>query len=1193
MLAACFLFIYTGGAQDPKLILPIGHTEVVTFAQFSPDGKKILTASYDHSAKLWDAFSGALLADLTGHQSSVYTARFSPDGKTIVTASADHTAKIWNAGTGKLVVDLKGHTDDVNTAWFSPDGKKIVTASNDHTAKVWDAFSGKLLTQCTAHSSWVRSAQFSPDSKKVVTVSDDSTTKIWDPVSGNILLELKRNNSWIIAAQFSPDSKKIVIGATRGSLTILNAETGQLILDLKGHLDWVSSIRFSPDGKKIVSSSGSLDKEAKIWNSNTGVLLAKLKGHVNEVVSAQFSPDGTKILTTAGFDGAKIWSANTGKLLINLNGHWSSVWAAHFSPDGKKVVTASQDLTAKIWNVATGKLSVDLVGHTSSVKTIQFSPDYQKIIILQPYAAVIWEILSGRIVRVINGHAATLNTARFSPDGRKIVTASNDKTAKIWDEATGALLAELKHNDYVATAQFSPDGEKIITTTEFSGLVKIWNATTGELVANMQHGDFIVSVNFSEDYKKIVTGSADNTAKIWDVTTGALLATLKVDGPNAAVVSAKFSRDGSKIITASWLSAKIWDAASGKLVTELKGHTNSVRTADFSSDEKKIITTSADNTIKIWNAASGMLVSDLKDHTAYVQSIEFSPDGKKIITTGGKTAKIWEVDTGTLLTDLIGHTGDVNFAAFSPDGKKALSASWSDGTVKLWDTENSKLLADLNQHSNAIVYARFSLTGNSIITASADNTVKLWDAGTGTLVATFFAVDSSDYFIQLPSGYYQCTTNASKLLHYVTNDLKVITFEQLDVKYNRPDKVLAALGNTDTALIKSYRKAWEKRIERLGIDTTAFREGYSVPEADFANREQTGYEQKSGNLLLHIKGFDSTYIVDRFNIWVNEIPVYGQKGISIRGSNRNNFDTTVTIKLSQGDNRVETSVTNVNGTESYRMPLDVAYAPVVKQKETTRFIGIGIEQFSDKQYNLQYSVKDIRDLADSLKRKYKGTIIIDTLFNTSVTIQNVKALKQQLLQTTENDKVIVAYSGHGLLSKEYDYYLSTYTVNFDKPEQNGLPYDELESLLDSIPARKKLMLIDACHSGEVDKEDLVILNASSDSLIKGLKPVAYKQEGHLGLKNSFELMQSLFVNVGKSTGATIISAAAGTQFALERNDLKNGVFTYSILEAMKTNATMKISKLKTIVGKRVEELTKGLQKPTSRNETIAVDWSLW
>jgi hypothetical protein len=193
-----------------------------------------------------------------------------------------------------------------------------------------------------------------------------------------------------------------------------------------------------------------------------------------------------------------------------------------------------------------------------------------------------------------------------------------------------------------------------------------------------------------------------------------------------------------------------------------------------------------------------------------------------------------------------------------------------------------------------------------------------------------------------------------------------------------------------------------------------------------------------------------------------------------------------------------------------------------------------------------------------------------------------------------NDKVIVAYSGHGLLNKDFDYYLSTYDINFNKPEENGLSYNELENLLDSIPSRKKLMLIDACHSGEVDKEDLVRLESSPDSLVKGLKPVSFKQDDtHFGLRNRFELMQNLFVNVGKSTGAVVISAAAGTQFALERNDLKNGVFSFCILEAMKNYPEMKVSELKKIIGEKVELLTNGLQKPTYRNETIAVDWNVW
>ncbi len=514
-------------------------------------------------------------------------------------------------------------------------------------------------------------------------------------------------------------------------------------------------------------------------------------------------------------------------------------------------------------------------------------------------------------------------------------------------------------------------------------------------------------------------------------------------------------------------------------------------------------------------------------------------------------------------------------------------------TYSVWDLKTGKRI--MRYENNSLKQKPlFSVSEKKQLGSYyADGNIRFIKLNTGNELFSFIDFDSSNYLFKIPSGYYFSTPSASKLLHYVTTDFKVVTFEQLDVKYNRPDKVLEAIGSTDTALIKSYRKAYEKRIKKLGIDTTAFRADYSVPAADFANRDNIEFEQKDSKLKLDIKSDDSTYKLDRFNVWVNEAPVYGQRGLSLRNKNKNNFDSTITINLSQGENKIETSITNVNGTESYRMPLQINYTPAVKQTEKTYFIGIGIDQFADSKYNLKYSTKDIRDLSKKLKEKYKD-IIIDTLFNENVTISNVKALKQKLLQTTVNDKVIISYSGHGMLSKDFDYYLSTYAVNFEKPEENGLPYDELESLLDSIPARKKLMLIDACHSGEVDKDDLIALDATDKKLIKGLKPVAYKIGGHLGLKNSFELMQSLFVNVGKSTGATIISAAAGTEFALEGIDnLPNGVFTYSILEAMNKYPSMKISELKKIVGERVVQLTNGLQKPTSRNETIAVDWKVW
>ncbi|MEO7924794.1 MAG: caspase family protein [Chitinophagaceae bacterium] len=240
-------------------------------AAFSPDGKKIVTASSDNTAKIWDAGSGALLADLIGHSGKVISADFSPDGKKIVTASWDNTAKIWDAGSGALLAEI-GHSHWVNSAAFSPDGKKIVTtAYKEITAKIWDAGSGALLANLKKHSREVRSAVFSPDGKKIVTASLDNSAKIWDAGSGALLADLKGHFSYLNSAVFSPDGKKIVTASWDNTANIWDGGSGTLLVDLKGHSGCVESAIFSPDGKKIVTASR--DNTAKIWNGLNGNLL--------------------------------------------------------------------------------------------------------------------------------------------------------------------------------------------------------------------------------------------------------------------------------------------------------------------------------------------------------------------------------------------------------------------------------------------------------------------------------------------------------------------------------------------------------------------------------------------------------------------------------------------------------------------------------------------------------------------------------------------------------------------------------------------------------------------------------------------------------------------------------------------------------------------------------------------------------
>ena len=638
---------------SPKLMLPIGSKLEVLSAQFSPDGKRIVTASADKTALVWDAGTGNLLLILNDHKDIVSYAEFSPDGKKIVTASYDNMVRVWDAVTGDHLYTLKGHKDSVLSARFSPDGRKIVSASADGTGKLWDAATRRLIADLAGHDARVNSAEFSPDGTMIVTASTNGTTAIWNVKTGMGKYLGGRaedqHRASVTSAHFSRDNKLIVTGSEDRTIKIWNVSSGKLLNTLQKHTDKINSVQFSPDGSKLVTASR--DKTAKIWNFADGNVLWTLAGHTNSVKSAQFTPDGKKIITTSFDTTARIWDVATGRADAILRGHKRTVWSAAFSKDSTRVVTASYDGTAKVWELASGNMIADLKGHTNWV-----------------YSAI------------------------FSSDGKKIVTATDDTTIKVWDSKTGNLLNSLQgHRDWVYSAQFSPDGKKVLSTSRDKS-VKVWDMATGNQDFHVGLKDSTYSILFTDygpDGSKIAFATSKDSVKIIDAVTWNEIP-CSIGHPGIATV--KFSPDGQKMITASGDStAKIWGVADGKLLHTLSGHEDGVLFAAYSPDNKKIITTSLDRTAIIWNS-TGLALATLIGHTEKVIYASFSHDSKKVVTASeDKTAKVWDVNSGKLLATLKGHGDWVNTAQFDSAGKKIITAS-GDNTVKVWNADNGKLL---------------------------------------------------------------------------------------------------------------------------------------------------------------------------------------------------------------------------------------------------------------------------------------------------------------------------------------------------------------------------------------------------------------------------------------------------------------------------------------------------------------------
>jgi WD40 repeat protein len=577
------------------------HEASVSGAQFSPDGMRIVTASDDKTARVWDAASGKPLGEPLRHEDRVLTAQFSPDGTLIVTASDDTTARVWDAASGKPVSEPLRHEDSVSGAQFSPDGTRIVTETADNTARVWDVASGKPLGEPLRHEDSVRSAQFSLDGTRIVTASWDKTARVWDAASGKPLGEPLRHEAIVLSAQFSLDGTRIVTANWDKTARVWDAASGKPLGEPLRHDGGVLSAQFSPDGTLIVTASD--DTTARVWDTASGKPVSEPLRHEASVWSAQFSPDGTRIVTASADKTAREWDVARGKPFGEPLRHEDRVLSAQFSPDGSRIVTASEDGTAQVWDAASGKPLGEPLRHDSGVLSAQFSPDGSRIVTASwNKTARVWDVASGKPLDEPLRHDGGVLSAQFSPDGSRIVTASSDNTAWVWDVARGKPLGEpLRHEDRVLSAQFSPDGARIVTASE-DGTAQVWDAARGKPLGEpLRHDSGVLSAHFSPDGTRIVTASWDKTARVWDVASGKPLGDpLRHE---AIVLSAQFSLDGMRIVTANADdTARLWDVASGKPLGEPLRHEDRVLSAQFSPDGSRIVTASWDNTARVWDA---------------------------------------------------------------------------------------------------------------------------------------------------------------------------------------------------------------------------------------------------------------------------------------------------------------------------------------------------------------------------------------------------------------------------------------------------------------------------------------------------------------------------------------------------------------------------------------------------------------
>ena len=492
---------------------PIGHVGAAKYAEFSPEGSRVLVAG-DRTARVCDAGSGRDLIPPLLHEGIVAMARFSPDGTLVVTASLDRSARLWNAYTGKAVGRPMNHGETVRDAVFSPDALRVATASEDRTARLWDARTGEPLSEPMQHLDAVWSVRFSADGTTIVTASSDGTAQVWEALPAvmyGVDESLGRACSY---AEWSADGRR-GLGVTRGGVALWSGLPG-----ISQHWPKLSSSSpfvhacFSPDGSAVATSTE--DGTVQVWSADTRQPAGPPVRHGARVNWVEFSPGG-KGLASASSDGsARIWSVGTSAPVTPPLAHAAVVLAARFSPEGRRLATASADRTARLWDAATGEPLAEPLRHDGPLTTVSFSPDGQRLLTAShDGTARLWDARGGQPIGSSLRHGTRVTGAWFSPDGEQVLTTSADHTARLWNCKTGEPMSTpLTHDEPVAVGAFSPDGRRAATGTR-AGWVSVWDTATGDRTVHVRLHTFSVNaLAFHPDGKWLLSGSSDCRLRI-------------------------------------------------------------------------------------------------------------------------------------------------------------------------------------------------------------------------------------------------------------------------------------------------------------------------------------------------------------------------------------------------------------------------------------------------------------------------------------------------------------------------------------------------------------------------------------------------------------------------------------------------------------------------------------------------------
>ena len=1209
--------------------------------RFRGDGKLLATGTATGAVSLWDVATGKEERALRGSRAPVTAVAFLPNNRLAV-GHQDGRVRLWNVHAARILGELSVTGAGEDAVVVGEDGR--YESSNalempelygvkDGEPVPWGAWApsrrrGGVLAHAVSDAppaamvtapeavlqKWpreqVRSMTFDP-SGTLLAATLEKETLVFDVVTGALASKIAGGNG----AAFSPDGRALAVG--EGLAITIAGRDGHVVGRWRASdthpIAYVSERTVLTRGFAEMSlvEGGSVTLLSQ-FEPTDGSLLASYARAPQMIATAHEDQFSEKAQRTGR---VQVWrlEAKRAALVHELRCSIRTLVEIALSPDGKRLACADISGLVVVVDVATGKRERWRPNPYASQDTIYglaFHPTKPLLALATLSGLFIRDLGTGTVVHP--GGAGRMDAVTFSPDGHLLAVATMIGDVEIWDTGTWQLTHALtSRTARVAHLAVDPRSTKLALTIAHGGSAggrTIWDASTGR--ASSTAGSPHSEVAFSPKREGLVSIESPGLV----ATDGAGARTWTADPGSYRGVA--FALQGEAVVTTvsrgtgpkETLGLVGIDAANGRTLWMAPAPSHSFHALAVSPDGSRVAFSSYDQSADGAHTTAHVVVLRAKDgqelatfsgfgDLSSAHDLAWTSDTQLAAAMGPDAiVRVFDTNTKTQVRTVTGFR-DSSLALAAWPKTRTLAVTDGGGAICLFDTTSWKERAHSSTPRDDPRQLVFFGDGRGLARVSSDGTLRLLNLEVRSS-ALLVPVASGSAVLLTDDGSYLAPRDTAGALAFRWGE-RTYPFEQFDAIYNRPHVALGRLGFATADVRAAYADAYQRRLERLG--TSGSPTAGAVPTVSVGAISSSTDRKK---LTLVVSASDPKKKLRRIHVFDNGVPLFGSSGIELAARSASRVDESIEVELTAGPNKLQISAENENGVLSLEATALTAYVGPAP-KPNLRVYAIGVTHYAKRDLDLTYPSIDAHAVAEAFCRRPApgaacppsatyASVEARELLDEQATRAGILSLRAELERTHPEDVVVFYISGHGVLDEKGTYFFAPHEIDPGAIASTGVSYASIDGLLDGIPARKKLLLMDSCNAGELEPGELAAMKLGGGVIAKRASAVGGQSD-----KLRATLVRDLFADLRRGTGTHVIASSGAAEYSFEDVQWKNSVFAYALLKGLRDreadadkSGELKVSALRSFVSRTVVALTEGHQTPNARQENLDADFDL-